>query len=437
VIRTVLTSSLLPLVGGVEVEPKPVVPVVLVEPDAPIAWVPALDLPANHATLDRIARDTWHGVLDRLVSKRGLPYDRVRIDASGATIHVDRATSPTNVGLYLAALVTEGEPRAHVVQTIASLEKLERDELGFFYNWYDADDLRTVREPRFVSSVDNGNLIIALEGLLHAYRNDRTLSQRIDRILQPMRANFGAAFLERASGEKQGTLQVVRGGNAHYDRLGSEARAIVALLEAGGHLPPGSLAKMKPSFAEKDGKRVFKTWDGGVFQYLLPNVLLGESQLSRAFRDNHESLLHFLERDDGSIAAHSASDLPEGGYDGKHGIKALAEEHADLISERVVTPHAVMLTASVSKPYADRALARLIERFPDLYREGIGLFDAVDPETGRRSDSILSLDQLMSVLSTRDFGKHVRARVRSQAELYPGARTLEAVYATVPLSGDR
>ena len=48
------------------------------------------------------------------------------------------------------------------------MEKLERFR-GHFYNWYDTSDLRAL-EPKYVSSVDSGNLAGHLIALGNACR---------------------------------------------------------------------------------------------------------------------------------------------------------------------------------------------------------------------------------------------------------------------------
>jgi cyclic beta-1,2-glucan synthetase len=75
-----------------------------------------------------------------------------------------RRTSPTNMGLYL--LLTVGardlgwtgtlETLERLEATLATMGQLERFR-GHFYNWYGTDTLRPL-EPRYVSTVDSGNL---------------------------------------------------------------------------------------------------------------------------------------------------------------------------------------------------------------------------------------------------------------------------------------
>ena len=73
-------------------------------------------------------------------------------------------TSPTNIGLYLLSTVSAldfgwiGDAEA-VERLEATLRTTDRLELfrGHFYNWYDTARLKPL-EPRYVSSVDSGNL---------------------------------------------------------------------------------------------------------------------------------------------------------------------------------------------------------------------------------------------------------------------------------------
>lgn len=403
--------------------------------------------------LERYRDEAYQGIVDLLLSPRGLPYDRV--SAKG----VDRQTSPTNVGLWIATIAArcqEGKLGAQEAQalldtTLGSLARLDRDPLGFFYNWYDADALTVVDRHRYVSSVDNGNLIICLEGARQAFADRPDLASRIDGLLEPMKANFRAAFLEGPHAEgRAGTIRLGYTDEAgqmlhavhHYDRFGSEARAIVALLEAEGHLPAGTLDRMAKNLVLTehhytiDGHpqraSTFKTWDGGVFQALLPNVLLGEAQLSRSMKVAHHNLAAILmaEGHAGLPAAYSASDLPGGGYQGKHGLPALAEDAAE-VKAGVLTPHAIFLLGSVDRTLAGQALVRLQAAHPELHTDR-GFYDALDVQTGQVGKSMLSLDQLMSVLGPSNFGKLVQARIKALAGS-GGRQTLKELYRTIPL----
>jgi hypothetical protein len=77
---------------------------------------------------------------------------------------VAHRTSPTNIGLYLLSTVAARDfgwlgsldMLARLEATLETMGRLERFR-GHFYNWYDTGDLRPL-EPRYVSTVDSGNL---------------------------------------------------------------------------------------------------------------------------------------------------------------------------------------------------------------------------------------------------------------------------------------
>ena len=133
--------------------------------------------PADAAALRLTARRTWR-FFESFVSATDhmLPPDNFQEDPRPAIAH---RTSPTNLGLYLLAAaaahdfgwigVTEASDRLEA--TLATMCTLDRWH-GHFYNWYDTGDLRPL-DPRYVSSVDSGNLaghLIALAGTLRAWR---------------------------------------------------------------------------------------------------------------------------------------------------------------------------------------------------------------------------------------------------------------------------
>ena len=102
-----------------------------------------------------------------------LPPDNFQEDPAPALAH---RTSPTNLGLYLLSVVSArdfgwigtGEAVERLEATLATMSGLARFR-GHFYNWYDTRDLRPL-DPRYVSSVDSGNLAGHLIALANACR---------------------------------------------------------------------------------------------------------------------------------------------------------------------------------------------------------------------------------------------------------------------------
>ena len=113
-------------------------------------------------TLRMAARRTWQ-FFETFVTAEDhmLPPDNFQEDPKPVIAH---RTSPTNLGLYLLSVVAAadfgwiGMPETveRLEMTLDSMNRLERFR-GHFYNWYGTLDLRPL-EPKYISSVDSGNL---------------------------------------------------------------------------------------------------------------------------------------------------------------------------------------------------------------------------------------------------------------------------------------
>ncbi len=112
--------------------------------------------------LRRIARKTW-AFFERHVGAEDhhLPPDNHQQHPGPITAH---RTSPTNIGMALLAnlaahdfgYVSTGTLLRRTAASFATLAVLPR-HLGHFYNWYDTRTLAPL-PPRYISSVDSGNL---------------------------------------------------------------------------------------------------------------------------------------------------------------------------------------------------------------------------------------------------------------------------------------
>ena len=124
--------------------------------------------------LRRIARRTWRYFENFVTAEDNmLPPDNFQEDPQPVIAH---RTSPTNIGLYLLACVSARdfgwsgalETAERVEATLATLQRMQRFR-GHFYNWYDTRDLHPL-EPRYVSTVDSGNLAAHLIVLANSCR---------------------------------------------------------------------------------------------------------------------------------------------------------------------------------------------------------------------------------------------------------------------------
>ncbi|WP_294538704.1 glucoamylase family protein [uncultured Rhodoblastus sp.] len=132
---------------------------------------------ADEQSLRRTARRTWR-FFEAFVTREDhwLPPDNFQEDPAPALAH---RTSPTNLGLYLLSIVSArdfgwiGATQAieRLEATLATMTRLPRYR-GHFFNWYDTRGLIAL-EPRYVSSVDSGNLAGHLIAIANACREWR------------------------------------------------------------------------------------------------------------------------------------------------------------------------------------------------------------------------------------------------------------------------
>jgi len=124
--------------------------------------------------LRRLARRTWL-YFETLVGPEDhwLPPDNLQEHPRREIAH---RTSPTNVGMALLSSVVAtdlgyvglSELAARVRNTLDTLDRLPRHR-GHLLNWYDTRSLAPL-EPRYVSTVDSGNLAVTLVALKESLR---------------------------------------------------------------------------------------------------------------------------------------------------------------------------------------------------------------------------------------------------------------------------
>jgi cyclic beta-1,2-glucan synthetase len=121
-----------------------------------------------------LARRTWR-FFETFVGPEdhALPPDNFQEDPKPVVAH---RTSPTNLGLYLLTAVAARDFGwlgtvdcvQRLEETLATMSALERFR-GHFFNWYETRELRPL-DPRYISTVDSGNLAGHLVALAEACR---------------------------------------------------------------------------------------------------------------------------------------------------------------------------------------------------------------------------------------------------------------------------
>ena len=280
-------------------------------------------------------------------------------------------TSPTNIGLALASAAALGnagviprrEALGYLSRMLPTLEKMEKHR-GHFYNWYDTRTLRPLR-PRFVSTVDSGNLCASLITSRAALTRwgEFGLADRVGALLAAM--DFAPLFDPRRElfyicydPEKE------RGTGGWYDLMASEAMLTSYIAVARGQVPLRHWRRLSRAQLQKDGYRGLASWTGTMFEYLMPALFLPLYRASLLYESARfcvyvQKRRHLPGKPWGiSESAFYALD-PSLSYRYKaHGCPALALRRG-MEADMVIAPYASFLALAAEPAAAARNLRRL------------------------------------------------------------------------------
>ncbi|HEX9306114.1 MAG TPA: glucoamylase family protein [Anaeromyxobacter sp.] len=361
--------------------------------------------PEDRDFLLGVARNTWKyfeafmGPEDHF-----LPADNVQ-EEPARTAH---RTSPTNIGMGLLSTLAAHDlgvvPTAELVEridaTLTTMEGLERIE-GHLFNWYDTVSLAPLL-PRYVSTVDSGNLAGALIALAEGLRRlgreppqpapgPGVPGERLEGLARraaafadgmsfkflydPQRSLLSIGY-RAADAEGPGRLDP-----SHYDLLASEARLASFIAIAKGDLPEKHWFHLGRAVTSVHGNPALLSWSATLFEYLMPllvmrsypDTLLDET-CRMAVRRQRD---YAAERGVPWGISECAYDLVDhhGNYQYKaFGVPGLGMKRG-LADELVISPYATALAALVHPTAAATNLRRLAR---DGLLGAYGYFDAID-----------------------------------------------------------
>ncbi len=361
--------------------------------------------PEDRDFLLGVARTTWK-YFEAFMGPEdhSLPADNFQESPA----QVAHRTSPTNIGMGLLStlaahdlgLIQTPELVERIDATLTTVEGLERIE-GHLFNWYDTVSLAPLL-PRYVSTVDSGNLagaLIAVSEGLSRLAGDvgpaqagaadpaeplESLSRRAAafadgmsfRFLYDAKRSLLAIGYRAADAEGPGRLD-----DSHYDLLASEARLASFIAIAKGDLPEKHWFHLGRAATSVHGSPALLSWSATLFEYLMPllvmrsypDTLLDES-CRMAVRRQRD---YASERGVPWGISECAYDLVDhhGTYQYKaFGVPGLGMKRG-LADELVVAPYATALATLVHPTAAAANLRRLA-------RDGLvgayGYYDAID-----------------------------------------------------------
>lgn len=302
-------------------------------------------------------------------------------------------TSPTNIGLSLLCIVgardmgfISAERMFFLLdKQLSSVESLERVH-GHFLNWYDTVTKKPLK-PRFISTVDNGNLAVCLYTLKNALlsfggASSRNLAERVETLLS--QTDFSFLYDKRRELFRIGyDAENERFTDSHYDLYASEARLTSYFAVATGSVPKKHWASLDRFYTLNKGFLGVKSWSGTMFEFFMPHLFLPVSECSL-----DEEMLRFAYD---SQRAAVPPDVPWGISESAYyafdrelnyqykafGVRALSVKgDFEGKGDSVVSPYSSFLTL----PIADgNTVRRNLELFSRLGAKGeFGYYDAVD-----------------------------------------------------------
>lgn len=362
---------------------------------------PVSDVDAR--ALELVARRAWR-FFDTFVTAadNDLPPDNYQEDPQPVVAH---RTSPTNIGLYLLSIVTARDfgwigtidAVERLERTLATMGRMERFH-GHFYNWYDTQDLRPL-DPRYVSSVDSGNLAAHLVTLANACDEMAAwpdsvgaLARRLAILATTARAIGTAMRFDFLFDPERKLLSIgyqVQDGALDpscYDLLASEARLASFVAIANGDLPAQHWFRLGRAVTPVHCGAALVSWSGSMFEYLMPSLVMRAP--SGSLLEETSRLIVWRQQAYGkalgvpwgiSESAYHARDLELTYQYSSFGVPGLGLKRG-LGADVVIAPYATALAAMV-EPHA---AVLNFERLADIGGRGrYGFYEALD-YTSRR-----------------------------------------------------
>ncbi|MDR0426186.1 MAG: hypothetical protein LBH24_03340 [Clostridiales bacterium] len=296
-------------------------------------------------------------------------------------------TSPTNIGMALAAVVSAEmlgfitrERRDFLLDNMLSAVEGLPKWRGNLYNWYDAASQKAL-PPAYVSTVDSGNFLLCL--MLVSAASEGAIKGRAERLIGE--CELGALFDKARALFKIGYNDTSKAFDANcYDLLGSESVMTYLAGIALNKIPKTAWFNLSRRLVRYRGRLLY-SWTGGMFEYLFSPLFFSYPQgtlLKKSCENAVKGQLYFGR--DRAYWGVSESQYPaiEDNGDYKYrasGVPGLSlSRHAEALA---AAPYASLLALEY-RP--ERAIAQLRRFHENGLFDRYGLYEAhADGETVR------------------------------------------------------
>lgn len=252
----------------------------------------------DNKLLQDIAQKTYQFFLEfGLNTPNKLICDNFQEDFNKGTAN---RTSPTNIGYQILSAICAYDLKiieyaalystlSAITETVSILKKWH----GNFYNWYDTDTLKILRP--YISTVDNGNLLVALMLATKTLKKKDRLYMRIKRLIDNM--DLSMLYDSKKKLFFIGT-DTKSFDKIHYDLMASEASLTSFLAIALGKVPLEHWHHLSRTAVKYKGITLF-SWSGGMFEYLMPFLFLdadGKTLLNQTCQNSIKAQINYSQK---------------------------------------------------------------------------------------------------------------------------------------------
>lgn len=333
-------------------------------------------------TLMSIARSTWEFFESFCKeSSNFLPPDNFQQHPHRKPV---LNTSPTNIGMGIMAALSAWEldiielsdAAERMTKTADTIERMEKWH-GHLYNWYRTDTLE-VLPPRYISTVDSGNLAASLLTAAQAMEEagEKDLSDRLFAIARGM--DFAVLYDGERKlfriGYDEGKCEL---SSSWYDLLASEARLTSLVAIAMGQVEHKHWFSLGRLMAPVSGRSLV-SWSGTMFEYLMP-VIFTRAVPGTLIRESCDSVIRAQRKHSGG----QVWGISESGYyafdrNMYYQYRAFGIQRLSLTGQRqeqVISPYSTLLAL----PLAPKTSMENIQRLTGLGALGLyGMYEAID-----------------------------------------------------------
>ena len=213
----------------------------------------------------------------------------------------DIKTSPTDIAMSLTAIVSahslefvDARKAVRLIEKIiASIESLEKWN-GHLYNWYRIANKEKMY-PYYVSSVDSGNLAIALLTVKEFLKSLDTpeLEERVEKLFNEM--DFSKFYTDQHVFSIGYDTIEERLAPYNYNKFASESRILSFISIVKGDVPSKHWLCLDKTLTKYKNRKGLVSWSGTSFEYFMPLIFM--RSYSNTLLDESYHFAHFCQKE--------------------------------------------------------------------------------------------------------------------------------------------